>query len=57
VAFKEGERVQEKFLQAGQVETLRGELNHQLLLFIWEDGGRHVDVERSSLRRFLIWPR
>jgi hypothetical protein len=46
VAFQEGDRVQGKHLQAGQVETLRGELDDQLLLFIWGDGGRHMDVER-----------
>jgi hypothetical protein len=49
VAFKEGDRVQGKHLHVGQVETLRGELDDQLLLFIWEDGGRHVDVGERLL--------
>jgi hypothetical protein len=38
VAFQEGDRVQGKLLQVGQVEKLRGELGNQLLLWRPEAG-------------------
>jgi hypothetical protein len=57
VPFQEGDRVQGNLLQEGQVETLRGKLDDQQILLLGEDEGRDVDVERSSLRRFLICPR
>jgi hypothetical protein len=47
VAFQEGDRVQGKLLQAGQVEKLRGELHNQLLLLLWGDGSRHLDVREK----------
>jgi hypothetical protein len=44
VSFKEGDRVQGKCLQVGQVDKLRGELDDQLFLLLWADGGRHPSV-------------